>query len=84
MGGTANNGGPAKKFYLLQLGLISHLEIELAYSKNIYNSIWERCKFLFPSYNRNHIFFIKMLQNYRNWHTIDKGEKWNHGICLPF
>ena len=36
--------GPAKKFYLLQVGLISHLEIELAYSKNISNSIWERCK----------------------------------------
>ena len=76
--------GPAKKFYLLQLGLISHLEIELAYSKNIYNSIWKRCKLLFPSHNRNHILFIKMLQNHRNWYMMDKGDKWNHGICLPF
>ena len=76
--------GPAKKFYLLQVGLISHLEIELAYSKNIYNSIWERCKLLFPSHNRNHILFIKMLQNHRNWYMMDKGDKWNHSICLPF
>ena len=76
--------GPAKKFYLLQLGLISHLEIELAYSKKIYNSTWERCKLLFPSHNRNHILFIKMLQNHRNWYMMDKGDKWNQGICLPF